>query len=145
MFLKLEGAFRDKLKKAVQSGVPATFTFYIELSQVRSMWPDKGIADLKLTSTIKYDNLKKEYKITRSWKKHDPSATRSFEEAHALMTELNRIELYPLKNLVKSKRYRIRTKAEISRITFPLYLHYILIFPILWDFETDWYSVDFIY
>ena len=107
--------------------------------------PTTEVVDLELTSTIKYDNLKKEYKISRSWKKHDPVTTRSFEEASSLMTELSRIILQPLNKLEKGKRYRIKTKAEVSKITLPFYLHYILLFVSLWDFETDWYSIDFIY
>jgi hypothetical protein len=27
----------------------------------------------------------------------------------------------------------------------PFYLHYVLFFLSFWDFETDWYTVDFIY
>lgn len=145
IYLSLDGAFREKLKKAIHSGVPATFSFYLNLYQVRSMWMDKNLIDLKLTSTIKYDNLKKEYKVTRSWKKHNPTVTKSFEEAQKIMTEIKSHKIYPLSGLEKGKRYQLHTKAEVSKITLPFYLHYVLLFVALWDFETDWYIVDFIY
>jgi len=39
----------------------------------------------------------------------------------------------------------LRVKAELEKVRLPLYLHYVLFFVSLWDFETDWYTVDFIY
>ena len=63
IFLMVEGAFTDKMKKAVLTGVPITFSFYINLYQVRNLWLDKKIAHQKITHTLKYDSLKKEYVI----------------------------------------------------------------------------------
>jgi hypothetical protein len=145
LFLTLEGAFREKLQKAVLSGVPATFSYYVGLYRVRSLWLDKDIKEIKLTHTIKYDNLKKEFTVKRSWQDNDPVTTPSFEEAQRLMTEINGLVVYPLNQLEKGKQYQIRTKAEVDKITLPLYLHYVLIFVSFWDFETDWYTIDFIY
>ena len=53
----LEGSFTEKLKEAIISGVPATFTFYISLHQIRNWWPDKKIADITLSRTIKYEEF----------------------------------------------------------------------------------------
>ncbi|MGD8297474.1 MAG: DUF4390 domain-containing protein, partial [Desulfobacterales bacterium] len=35
LYLNLEGAFSEKLKKAILSGVPATFSFVTKLNRVR--------------------------------------------------------------------------------------------------------------
>jgi len=35
--------------------------------------------------------------------------------------------------------------AELDKIRLPLYLHYVFFFLSLWDFETDWYAVDFLF
>jgi hypothetical protein len=59
------------------------------------------------------------------------------------MTEVDALSVYPLKELEKGRQYQIRTRAEVSKLTLPLYLHYILFS--LWDVETDWYTIDFIY
>ena len=67
------------------------------------------------------------------------------EEARKLMTEVDGIKVVPLKWLEAGKQYQIRSKAELSEITLPFYLHYVLFFVSLWDFETDWYTIDFIY
>ena len=143
LFLNLEGAFREEMKQAILSGAPSTFSFFAKLNRVRSLWFDKNIADLEVTHTIVYDNLKKEFTVTRSWKENNPEVTKSFDEARKWMTEIDRLKIIPLNRLEKGEQYQLRVKAEVSKKTLPLYLHYILFFVSLWDFETDWYTIDF--
>jgi hypothetical protein len=143
LFLNLEGAFREEMKQAILSGAPSTFSFFAKLNRVRSLWFDKDIADLEVTHTIVYDNLKKEFTITRSWKDNNPEVTKSFDEAENWMTEIDSLKIIPLNRLEKGEQYQLRVKAEVSKKTLPLYLHYILFFVSLWDFETDWYTIDF--
>ncbi len=145
VYLSVEGAFREEMQKAILSGVPTTFLFFIGLYHVRSLWLDQEIADIKINHTIKYDNLKKEFTVSRSWENSKPIITKSFEEARKLMADVDGIKIVPLKWIEKGKRYQIRAKAELSNITLPFYLHYVLFFVSLWDFETDWYTIDFIY
>jgi hypothetical protein len=98
-----------------------------------------------VTNTVKYDNLKEEFTIKRSWEKSGPRVSRSFDEAKKLITEIDGLKLVSLKHLEKDQRYQLRTKAELSKVTLPYYLHYVLFFVSLWDFETDWYTIDFTY
>jgi hypothetical protein len=59
LYLNATGAFSEKTKRAVLSGVPTTFVFYITLNKNRNYWMNKTIVDLKVTHILKYDNLKK--------------------------------------------------------------------------------------
>ncbi len=145
VYLKVQGAFTEKIERAIMSGVPTSFSFLITLYRVRDLWPDEEIADLKLTNTIKYDNLKKEFRVTRSWKTDNPRIVKSFQEAKKLMTDIDSLRIVPLSQLKKGFQYQLRAKAELSKHTLPFYLHYVLFFLSLWDFETDWYTIDFIY
>jgi len=145
LYLNLEGAFSEKLKKAILSGMPATFSFLAKLNRVRDMWFDRDIADITVTHTIKYDNLKKEFIVRRSWRNNEPEVTKSFGEAQKWMTEVNSLKIIPLGQLEKGQQYQLRTKAEVSKQTLPYYLHYVLFFVSFWDIETDWYTIDFIY
>jgi hypothetical protein len=145
VYLKVEGAFREKVKKAVLTGVPLSFSFIIELYRVRDYWLDKRVASNKVTHTVKYDNLKKEFNIERSWETGDPIRTKSFERAKELMTEVDSLKVVPLSELRKGSQYQLRAKAELSKQTLPFYLHYVLFFVSMWDFETDWYALDFIF
>ena len=109
------------------------------------MWFDKKLVDLTITHTITYNSLKKEYSVTRSWDTNSPVVVRSFDTAKKLMAEIDSLKVIPLEQLKKGNQYQIQAKAKLSRVTLPYYLHYVLFFLSLWDFETDWYTIDFIY
>lgn len=143
--LKVEGAFAGEIKKAIDSGVPTTFSFFLSIEEVRRIWTDKVIAEAALTHTIKYNNLKNEYKIVRSWEGENPIQAFSFEDAQKMMTEIQGFRLTTLDKLVKGRRYQLRAKAKLSKITLPFYFHYILLMASAWEFETDWYTIEFVY
>jgi len=145
IYLTVEGAFTEKIEKAIMSGVPTTFSYIISLYKVRDMWFDQQIIELKITHTIRYNIIKKEFSITRSSPKGGPVVTLSLDEARKRMCEIDNLKITALSKLKKGCRYQIRAKAELSKLTLPFYLHYILFFVSLWDFETDWHTIDFIY
>ncbi len=145
LYLTAKDAFPSKIVEAIHSGVPATFSYFINLYRVRGFAWDKRITDLQLTHTMKYDSLKKEYIVTRSWEENRPLTVKSLEEAQKLMTEVDSLNIVALNRLEKGRQYQIRVKAELNRMTLPFYLHYVLFFVSFWDLETDWYTIDFIY
>jgi len=145
LFMDVEGAFREKLEKAILSGVPTTFSFFVTLHRIRSLWFNEKIADISVAHTIKYNNLKKEFMVTRSWEPGKSMVTQSFDDALTLMREIKSLHIIPLDKLTKGSQYQLKTKAELRKLTLPLSLHYILFFVSLWDFETDWYTIDFTY
>ncbi|MDM8552680.1 DUF4390 domain-containing protein [Desulfobacterales bacterium HSG2] len=144
-YLNVKGTFTAEMRKAVLSGVPTTFLFFVTVYKVRRFWSDNQIADIQITHTIKYHNLKKEFVIRRSWEKNKPITVKSFKEARKLMSEISHLKIVPSDKLEKGTRYQLRAKAKLGKVTLPLYLHYILMFVSLWDFETDWHTIDFVY
>jgi hypothetical protein len=48
IYLTVEGAFREKMEIAISSGVPATFSFFVNLYQTRGFWFDKNISELNV-------------------------------------------------------------------------------------------------
>jgi hypothetical protein len=145
VYLNVEGAFRDQTVNAIISGVPASFSFFIKLYQKRSMWFDKTIADIEISNSIKYNNLKKEFVVERSWENGRIRTAQSLQEAQKLMSDVDGLKIIQLNKLEKGKQYQVKAKAKLSKLTLPFYLHYVFFFVSLWDFETDWYTIDFIY
>jgi hypothetical protein len=145
LFLSVKGAFREKMKSAILSGVPTTFSFKMSMHKVQGLWAGEELVKKTVTHFIKYDPLKKEFMVTRSWEPSGLRVTKSFIEARKWMTEINSLRLISLDLLEKGGHYQIRAKAELDKVTLPFYLHYVLFFLSLWDFETDWYTIDFIY
>lgn len=148
VYLKVRGAFKDEMKEAVMSGVKTTFFFLITLRKIRDFLPDKTIANITLTHTLKYYSLRNEFIVHRSWEKDGAGGgetVKNFEEARRRMSEIENIALIPLNMLKSGERYQLRAKAEMGKVTLPFYLHYVLFFVSMWDFETDWYTIDFTY
>jgi hypothetical protein len=144
IYLTVEGAFTDSMKEAVMNGAKLEFLFYIKLLKTRGYWYDKSMVDLTETHTIQYDSEKKAFHVTRSWEP-DAHVVNSFIEASHIMCEIDSLNIIPLLALKKGAQYQLRTKAELSRRTLPFYLHNILFFMSFWDFQTDWYAIDFTY
>jgi hypothetical protein len=145
LFLSLDGAFSGKIERTVLNGTPTSFSFSIQLNRVRDLWFDEKIAHINVVHTIKYDNVKKEFIVRRSWKNNEAELTPSFEEARKWMNQVEDLKIIPLSRMDKGAQYQLRTKAEVSKKTLPLNLHYVLFFVSFWDEETDWYIIDFTY
>jgi hypothetical protein len=145
LYLTAKNAFPNKIVEAIQSGVPTTFTYYINLYRVRGFWLDKKVTSIQLSHKLKYDTLKNEYIVSRSWEGNRSLNVKTLDEAKKLMGEVDSLEIVPLGQLEKGEQYQIRAKAELDRLTLRFYLHYVLFFLSFWDVETDWYTIDFIY
>jgi hypothetical protein len=143
--LKVEGAFKDKLEEAVMSGAPTTFSFFIIVSEFRGVKLDKKILEITLSHTIKYNNLKNEFTVKRSWENDKSLTTESFDQAKQWMSEISDLRLLPLSHLQKGGHYKIKAKAELDKVKLPLFLDYIFFFVSLWDFQTDWQTIKYIY
>jgi len=142
LYLSLQDCFTDEMETAVHNGIPATFTFYVELYRKRKALPDKKISAHNFNHIMDYDSLKKEYQIQRAEKKDD-KLTSSLDEAKTLMSEINGFEFFPLAQLDEDSEYMVKVKAKLAKKTLPLYFHYLIPFSSLWDFETDWHKLDF--
>ncbi|NOX33165.1 MAG: DUF4390 domain-containing protein [Deltaproteobacteria bacterium] len=144
-YFDVKHAFTKKISQAVLNGIPSTFSFFINLYETDGSWFDKKISAIKIKSTLKYNPLKKEFSVLRPWKNEAPVITQSFKEAKSLMTEIDNLKIIALNKLVKGNKYQLRIKAELEKVTLPLSLHYIFFFVSFWDFETNWYLINFTY
>lgn len=145
IYFDVKQAVTPKINQAVLNGIPTTFSFYITLYKTGDSWFDKKISDIQIKSTLTYNSLKKEFSVLRPWKNEIPVITPSFEEAKSLMTEIDNLTIIPLNQLVKGDKYQLRIKAELDKITLPLSLHTVFFFVSFWDFETNWYLINFTY
>lgn len=144
VYFSVADCFTDDMQKAINNGVSTTFTFFVKLWEVREWWWNRDIADLKVSHEIKYDSLKKIYELRLS-SDDKVVSVKDFEEAKRLMSEIVGLKVTELRNLQRGSRYQISMMAELDKIRLPFYFHYVFFFLSLWDFETDWYTVDFRY
>lgn len=144
-FFKIENAFSPEMEKGVQNGIPLTFTFYIALSRVRTGWPDEEIISHAVDHTLTYETLKERYRLVLQEKRAVDIFMNDFAKAKRQMTAVNGFPLVPLDLLEKGIRYRLRVKARLSEKKLPLNFHSIIPFWSLWDFETEWQELEFLW
>lgn len=145
VYFRVTNCFTESMEKAVFAGIPATFTFLLELYQEREYWFDKKESRLEIKHTIKYDNVKKIFYVSLAENGGKPMAFSNFDEAKGAMADLNGVAIASLKLLKRDKQYYIRAKAQLDKVRLPLHMEYIFFFVSMWDFETDWYKQGFVY
>jgi len=144
-YFDVKQAFTKKMNQAVLNGISTVFSFYVTLYKTEGSWFKKKISDIQIKATLKYNPLKKEFSVLRSWKNEKAVIIQSFEEAKSLMTEIDNLKIIALNKLVKGDKYQLKIKAELDKVTLPLSLHYVFFFVSFWDFETNWYLINFTY
>jgi len=140
LYLTVTDCFTNDMEDAIHNGIPATFTYYVDIYRKRSNWPDKKIKKYEFNHIMEYDSLKKEYRIQRD-EKNDSKLTNSLDEAKMLMSEINGFKMLPLEEINPKASYILKVKAKLARKTLPLYFHYLIPFTSLWDFETEWHEL----
>ena len=144
LFATVKNCFTEDMLEGVRNGIPLTFRFDIELDKVRSKWFDASLVEETINHTLRYDAIKESYQIDFS-EKNRPQVTKSQEKASQLMAELSGLKVIARKELVPDAAYALQIKATLVENTLPLGMHYVIPFTSLWNFETDWRTIEFRY
>ncbi len=135
----LHNGFSKNIVEAIESGVPVTFTYYLELRRKVPMWFDDKVSMRTIKRTLQYDTLKKEYEFRYvDGEESGNKITKEFDEIKELMTQIDGISLASSKMLNPNKKYYVRIRANMKseRLWFPF--SYILFFFSFFDFDTSW-------
>lgn len=136
--LLIKGIFTEEMTADVSKGIPVNLTFLILLYEVRDYWFDNKMVSKTAMHDVRFDVLRKEYRVRRSWEKKNPLVVKDFEKAQSLFSEIKGFDVIALKRLKKGKHYQLRIKSELSENKAHLT-------GLPWEFETDWYTINFIY
>lgn len=142
LYLTVRDCFTEEMETGLHNGIPATFTFFVDLYQTKKAWPDRKIVSHVFNRTLTFDNLKEEYTIISSTNNNN-ATTQSLSQAKILMSEVTDFRVINLERLDAGATYKLRVKVKLAKKTLPLYFHYLIPFSSLWDFETDWHIVQF--
>jgi hypothetical protein len=61
------------------------------------------------------------------------------------MSTVEKLPVIPTCWLNRNQQYHLKVRAELSKVELPLFFRYILFWVSLWDFETEWRTVAFLY
>jgi hypothetical protein len=132
------------MEEAILDGVPTTFRILVSVEKP-SLILNTKVADFTLRHTIRYNRLNNEFQVDLPEHPQRILVTRSFEEAKKWMSTVENLPVIPTWWLSRNQEYYLKVKAELSKVELPLFFRYILFWVSLWDFETEWYTVVFLY
>ena len=137
--------FNSDMEEAILNGVPTTFRILVSVEKPSIMLVKSKIADFTLQHTIRYNRLNNEFQVELPENPQKILVTRNFDEAKKWMSTVKDLPVIPTCWLAKDEEYYLKIKTELSKVELPLFLRYILFWVSLWDFETAWYTVVFLY
>jgi len=137
----VKDAFTKEMEDAISSGIPTSFTFFVEFNRVKDFWFNEHLGKWVFKHTVKYDSLKEEYVVFLA-ESDNVIRTKDFNEMKRLMSYGDSINLTPMEPL-KAGRYEFRVKAELNAIKLPFLLNNVLFFVKHRYLETNWYTYRF--
>jgi hypothetical protein len=140
----LVDCFNSDMEEAILDGVPTSFRIIVSLEKP-SLFLRSKVADFSVRRTIKYNRLNNEFQVELQEHPQTALVTKNFEEAKRWMSTVENLPVVPTCWLAKDQEYYLSVKAELSKVGLPLFLRYILFWVSLWDFETEWHTVMFLY
>lgn len=140
----ISNCFNSAMEEAVRDGVPTTFRILVSVEKP-SLVLTTTMVDLTLLHTIKYNRLNEEFQVTLPESGQEARVTKSFKEAKKWMATVKNLPVIPTCWLNKDQTYYLNVKAELSKVELPLIFRYIIFWASLWDFETGWRTVEFLY
>lgn len=113
---RLEDAFDGKLVERVESGLPTTLSYQLELMRDRKRWFDRNLQESSLTVVGIYDAVRREYlvntkldgRLLESRMVHDLDALKT------AMTRFDRLPAFTLEALEDDRRILVRVRAELG-------------------------------
>ncbi|MGA2403262.1 MAG: DUF4390 domain-containing protein [Syntrophobacteraceae bacterium] len=142
---RLIDCFNSDMEEAILNGVPTTFRIIVAIEKPSLMLVKSKVADFTLQHTIRYNRLNNEFQVDLPEHPQKILVTRNFDEAKKWMSTVENLPIIPTCWLHKDQEYYLKVKAELSKVELPLFFRYILFWVSLWDFETEWYTVVFLY
>jgi hypothetical protein len=139
LYIHLQGGFHQELLEAIESGIPITVTFYMKLYRKRGLWFDEEVLSKTIKHTVKYETLKKQYRISEinglfssiKVTKHEPTMVR-------WMSEIEAQPLIPFHLLQSGEEYYVKAMADLKAVQSPFPLSHIPFLASLWDTGTPW-------
>ncbi|MCL2789184.1 MAG: DUF4390 domain-containing protein [Desulfobulbus sp.] len=145
LFATVKNGFTQEMLDDVRSGIPAVFTYQMELLKTDGKWFNTTLVESAVTRTLSFDAASNTYKIVFSDQGDKTVTTDDLDHAKQLMAELNGVKVIALAQLVPDAPYAIHFKVTLKKGSLPLGMHRLLPISALWDFETDWRTIEFRY
>ena len=112
-FSLANGLTRER-RQAIDSGLPATITYVVELRRPEALWFDGTIASATVTATVRFDNLTRQHQLSRTvdGRGEEPRVSEDEDEVRHWLTEFDRLPLFTTAALEANAVYYVRVRAH---------------------------------
>lgn len=131
----LADAFRgNKTVQALQSGLPTSFTYVVEIFRDRPNWFDEGISRSRIEVIATFNSVTREYLLNyrRDRRLVSSETLTSLETLEKRMTTIDEPGLFEIGNR-RPYKLKVRVKADFERG--------FLLYVVPWQISTHWRTV----
>ncbi len=141
LYFKVRNAFNEDLKRAILSGFPIKFRFYVKIISE----PDRNVLyDRVLINSITYDELNNNFILNYNYNSTKLILS-SFNNALMHAARVQNLSIHIKKNFMLNHRYLITIKGILGASHIPFPLNYIPFIGGYFLTTTNVYSLKFIY
>jgi Domain of unknown function (DUF4390) len=111
---ELSDGLTEDVRDAIQSGLPTTFSYVLELRRGTATWFDRTIAAVTMTATVRFDNLTRRYQMSRTLdgRVEDARPTEDRDAVRRWMTRFEHVPLLTTSALEANGEYYVRVRAH---------------------------------
>ena len=111
---ELVNGLTDEVRAAIKSGLTTTFTYTVELRMDVPAWVDRTIGSATITSSVEYDNLKRQYMmgLRIDGRTEESRSTTDENDVRQWMTTVKQLALFRTTVLEPNREYYVRVSAS---------------------------------
>lgn len=109
----LTDAFSSDVRDAIQSGLPTTFSYDVDLRRGSALF-DRTVASVTVEASVRFDNLTRRYQVSRrvDGRVEDARPTEDQEAVRRWLTHFEQVPLSATSALETNGEYYIRVRAH---------------------------------
>jgi len=111
---ELTEVYNDDLKAAIESGLPTSITYDVELRRATSLWVDRMVGTARVTASVRFDNLTRRYQLSvmHDGRVEDSRVTDDEQAVQQGLTTFTRLPLFRTSLLEPNAEYYVRVRAQ---------------------------------
>jgi len=121
---RLAGAFSDELRERIQSGLPTSILYELELQRDRKRWYDRNLASSTLQVAAMYNAVSREYLVNFKLDGElvESRVVHESGDCERAMTEIAPLPAFSLAGMPSTRRLLVRVRAELGSRTWLLFI-----------------------
>lgn len=114
---RLAQTLTPELREKIQSGLTVKFVYKVDLKRSSAAWFDRTMASAEVIATVRYDNLTRDYHLSRTIDGRDQKSETTNREEYAwawVTSEFERLPLFRRVRLESNAEYYVRVRAHTT-------------------------------